>query len=97
MKISPDKQMGLNFPEWFQKQVMLERSNEIMANKETPDFQKKKSIQEIIEVVSDERNKYYLFTDAAYKISQSLKFDAEKFEANFLIILLPCLYLMVKR
>jgi len=87
MKISPDKEMGLNFPAWFQKKVMVERSNEIMANKETPDFQKKKAVQEIIDVVSDERNKYYLFTDAAYKISQSLKFDAEKFEANFLSII----------
>lgn len=87
MKINKDKEMGLNFPAWFQKQIILERSNEIIANKETSDVRKKKAIQEIMDVVSDNGNKFYLFTDAAFKISQSLKFDSEKFDASFLSVI----------
>ncbi len=87
MKINKDKEMGLNFPAWFQKQVIIERGDEIIGNKEVSDIEKKKSITEIAEVISDNNNKFYLFTDAANQIAQRLKFDATKFEANFLSVI----------
>jgi hypothetical protein len=86
MKISPDKQSGLNFPVWYQKQIILERTNEMMA-KEGSDETKKIAIAEISEVISDINNKFYLFTDAAYQIAQRLKFDEDKFDANFLSVI----------
>jgi len=86
MKISPDKQMGLNFPVWYQKQIILERTNEMMAKEGSYEL-KKKAIEEISEVISDTNNKFYLFTDAAYQIAQRLKFDEDKFDANFLSVI----------
>lgn len=87
MKIHKDKQAGLNFPEWFQKQITYERAKEIASRRDVADVAKKKAIEEIAEIVSEQRNKFYIFTDAAYKISQSLKLDMDKFDANFLSVI----------
>jgi hypothetical protein len=87
MKISKDKQAGLNFPEWFQKQIVYERAKEIAVRKDVPDVAKKKAIEEIAEIVSENNNKFYIFTDAAHQISKSLKLDMDKFDANFLSVI----------